>query len=124
MKKTREKEKERLLLLATRAKINLTGLACLTSPSLQKIIERKRNLALVAVTLCRLLPPDVSRHLMGFVMLDEGKADREHRARAYAYQRLKACRDVDQVFSETSVHQHLREAARQRVLEMDTQLAL
>ena len=76
--KTKEnaREKETLLALATRAKIPADITKGLTLPPLRKIIQRKKDLAIVTVTLSRLLPQDIARYLMGWVILDEGLQDR------------------------------------------------
>jgi len=117
-------EKKTLLALATRAKIPVDITKGLTLPPLRKIIQRKKDLGVVTVILWRLLPQDVTRYLMGWVILDEGLQERLDGREYRAYKTLIACRKVDQEFSERSVHPRLREAARLSVVELDAQIAL
>ena len=122
--KENAREKKTLLALATRAKIPEDITKGLTLPPLRQLIQRKKDLGVVTVILCRLLPQDVTRYLMGWVILDEGLQER-HDGREYrAYKTLIACRKVEQEFFERSVHPRLREAARLRVVELDAQIAL
>ena len=122
--KENAREKKTLLALATRAKIPEDITKGLTLPPLRQIIQRKKDLGVVTVILCRLLPQDVTRYLMGWVILDERLQDRHDGREARAYKTLIACRKVEQEFFERSVHPRVREAARLRVVELDAQIAL
>ena len=124
--KTKEnaREKETLLALATRAKIPDDITKGMTLPPLRKSIQRKKDLGVVTVILWRLLPQDVARYLMGWVILDEGIQDRLDGREYRAYKTLIACRKLDQEFFERAVHPRVREAARLRVVELDAQIAL
>ena len=124
--KTKENalEKKALLALATRAKIPADITKGLTLPTLRKIIQRKKDLATVTVILSRFLPQDVARYLVGWVILDEGLEDRLDGREYRVHKTLIACRKVEQDFFERSVHPRVRQAARLRVAELDTKIAL
>jgi len=123
-KKNNAREKENLLTLATRAKIPADITKGLTLPPLRKLIQRKKDLGVVKVVMWRFFPQDVVRYLLGWVSLDEGLGVRLDSREYRAYKTLIACRKVEHDFSESSLHPHLREAARRRVAELDTKIAL